>query len=188
MNKIVGFEEAPAYTGESSALPAGKYICVIKSAKEVQTQNKKGQLAILLDIAEGQYKGYYETKYKSDVERNSTNAKWGCVFRQGYEDRQLPFFKGMITSIEESNTGYKWDWDESKLKGKRVGVVFGREQFKASDGSLKFATKPLKVRSIQRLEQAEIPADKLLQSNETSNMWGQQGFTDLDGNEDDLPF
>ncbi len=38
MNKIQGYDEAQAYTGESRALPAGKYICEIKGAKEVETK------------------------------------------------------------------------------------------------------------------------------------------------------
>ena len=34
MNKIQGYDEAQSYTGESRTLPAGKYICEIKGAKE----------------------------------------------------------------------------------------------------------------------------------------------------------
>lgn len=40
----------------------------------------------------------------------------GGLFRQGYEGKQLPFFKGMITCIEESNEGYEWNWDEKRLR------------------------------------------------------------------------
>ncbi len=50
-------------------------------------------------------------------------------FRQGYEGKQLPFFKGMISCIEKSNEGYEWNWDEKTLKGKKIGVLFGREQY-----------------------------------------------------------
>ena len=52
MNKIQGYDEAQAYTGESRALPAGKYICEIKGAKEVETKNGKKQLVLQLDIDE----------------------------------------------------------------------------------------------------------------------------------------
>ena len=40
MNKIQGYDEAQAYTGESRALPAGKYICEIKGAKEVKAKHR----------------------------------------------------------------------------------------------------------------------------------------------------
>ena len=56
MNKIQGYDEAQSYTGESRTLPAGKYICEIKGAKEVETKNGKKQLVLQLDIAEGEYK------------------------------------------------------------------------------------------------------------------------------------
>jgi len=39
MNKIQGYDEAQAYTGESRALPAGKYICEIKRLKPKPVRN-----------------------------------------------------------------------------------------------------------------------------------------------------
>ena len=197
MNKIPGYDESPAFTGESQALPAGKYICVIKGAKDTVSSTGRKQFVLLFDIAEGDYKGYYNNRYQQDAQRNGTNAKWQGVFRQGYEGKGLPYFHGMMTSIEESNAGYKWDWNENGLKGKRIGIVFGREQFRAQDGSLKWATKPVAVRSIEGLKNAKVPEDKPL--TDAAPSWGvpspaptfenpQQGFYDIDGSEDDLPF
>ena len=163
MNKIQGYDEAQSYTGESRTLPAGKYICEIKGAKEVETKNGKKQLVLQLDIAEGEYKDHYSNLYAANAERNGTNAKWnnGGLFRQGYEGKQLPFFKGMISCIEKSNEGYEWNWDEKTLKGKKIGVLFGREQY-LMNGQKKWATKARAVRSIKGLEMSEIPQDKLL--------------------------
>lgn len=114
MNKIQGYDEAQAYTGESRALPPGKYICEIKGAKVVKTRTGKEQFVLQLDIAEGEYKDHYSNLYATNIARNGTDAKWnnGGLFRQGFEGKQLPFFKGMITCIEESNVGYVWNWDE----------------------------------------------------------------------------
>lgn len=190
MNKIPGYDESPAYTGESRALPAGKYICEIKGAKVVKTRNGNEQLALQLDIAEGDYKNYYSDRYSNDFERYGTNAKWGNggIFRQGYEgEKQLPFFRGLMTCIENSNEGYKWDWNEKGLKGKRIGVLFGREQFRAADGSVKWATKAVAVRSIAGLANSEIPKDKLL-GGSIQTTFDTSGFTDLEDDEDDLPF
>ena len=194
MNKIPGYDESPAFTGESQALPAGKYICVIKNAKDTTSSTGRKQFVLLFDIAEGDYKGYYNSRYQQDEQRNGTNAKWQGVYRQGYEGNQLPFFRGMMKSIENSNAGYEWDWNEASLKGKRVGIIFGREQFRAADGSLKWATKPVAVRSIEGLKNAKVPEDKPLADNSS---WGappasaqtaQQGFYDVDTDDDDLPF
>ena len=34
IKKPQGYDKAPAYTGESRALPKGKYVCVIKQVEE----------------------------------------------------------------------------------------------------------------------------------------------------------
>ena len=76
MNKIQGYDEAQAYTGESRALPAGKYICEIKGAKEVETKNGKKQLVLQLDIAEGEYKDFYSDQFSKTIKEKGTAAKW----------------------------------------------------------------------------------------------------------------
>lgn len=187
MNKIQGYDEAQAYTGESRALPAGKYICEIKGAKEVETKNGKKQLVLQLDIAEGEYKDFYSDQFSKTIKEKGTAAKWnnGGLFRQGYEGKQLPFFKGMITCIEESNEGYEWNWDEKTLKGKKIGVLFGREQY-LMNGQKKWSTKARAVRSIKGLEMSEIPQDKLLDG--SASGFDTSGFDDENESEEDLPF
>lgn len=191
MNKIPGYDESPAYTGEGQALPAGKYICEIKGAKVVKSSSSgMEQLVLQLDIAEGDYKNYYSDMYSADLERNGTTAKWrnGGLFRQGWEGKSLPYFHGLMTCIEKSNDGYKWDWDEKTLKGKKIGVLFGREQF-LLNGQKRWATKAVAVRSIEGLEKSEIPKDKLLDGSSASPGFDTSGFSDLDtSDEDDLPF
>lgn len=195
MNKIPGYDESPAYTGESTALPAGKYICEIKGAKVVDNTRGSAQLVLQLDIAEGDYKGYYSNVYAADLERYGSKAKWrnGGLFRQGWEGKSLPYFHGLMTCIEKSNDGYKWNWDEKTLKGKKIGVLFGREQF-LLNGQKRWATKAVAVRSIEGLEKSEIPEDKLLNGSTApsefkSSGFDTSGFSDLDDvDEDDLPF
>lgn len=187
MNKIQGYDEAQSYTGESRTLPAGKYICEIKGAKEVATKTGKKQLVLQLDIAEGEYKDYYSNQYAANIQKNGTSAKWnnGGLFRQGFEGNQLPYFKGKITCIEKSNAGYVWNWDEKTLKGKKIGVLFGREQF-IMNGQKRMATKARAVRSIEGLKTSEIPQDKLLAENSTG--FDTSGFDDENESEEDLPF
>ena len=31
-------------------------------------------------------------------------------------------FEENLWAVEQSNPGYKWEWDEKKLKGKKVGI------------------------------------------------------------------
>lgn len=192
MEKIMGYDESPAFTGEG--LPKGKYVCVIKGAGVRQAKSGKSQFVLFLDIADGAYKGHFSERYNQDVKKNGQDAKWAATgtFRQGYGGKQLPFFKGMMTAIEESNDGFFWgqakdgsgreNWDENTLIGKRVGVVFGREQYRA-ENDLRWSVKPVKIRSIQGLENEEIPEDKPLDD------FTSAGFTPMGMiNEDDLPF
>ena len=172
IQKPQGYDEAQAFTGEATQLPAGCYVCVIKQVAEVKTQNGRPQMAVLFDIAEGEQKGFYAAQY--DAARGSGNeAKWKGVHKQIMDGSSLPFFKGLMTSIEKSNPGYQFPWgrdgNEKTLIGKKFGAVMGREQFRTTDGQLKFATKVFQIRSVDGLKDAKTPEDKLLQENQAAN-------------------
>lgn len=197
--KPEGYDEAPAYTGESRQLPKGKYVCVIKRAAMDKSKNGKQQFVVLYDVAEGEQKGFFQKLYDADKKQDPKNAKWKGVHRQGVEDKGLSWFKGLITSIERSNDGFKFQFDkennEKTLVGKRFGAVMYREQFEGQNGSKPFATKIYQVRSVAGLEDAEVPEDKLLDGNYgtgTSPQYGppdENGFMNIpDGIDEELPF
>lgn len=165
IRKPQGYDEAPAYTGESVQLPKGKYICVIKQVTTQKSQNGNDQFVILYDIAEGEYKDFYQKQYEMTKARDKVNAKWRGVYKQNMEGKGTPWLKGIITSLERSNQfHFPWDTEgnENILKGKRFGAVMYREQFEADDGSRPFATRIYQIRSIEGLKDAEVPEDKLL--------------------------
>lgn len=202
IQKPQGYDEAQTFTGEAMQLPAGCYVCVIKQVAEVKTMNGRPQIAILFDIAEGEHKGFYAGQY--DAARSGGDAKWKGVHKQLMDGSSLPFFKGLMTSIEKSNPGYHFPWgvegNEKTLTGKKFGAVMRREQFATSDGQLKFATKVFQIRSLDGLKDAKVPEDKLLQENQAANntlpyiggtMAPQQdtGFMHVpDGIAEELPF
>ena len=173
MRPIEGYDQAPAYTGESASLPPGLYKCVVKQVNVVQDRNQREQMVICFDIVEGSQKDGYgsPTAEHKDFYRKQFNArkqadpnvKWGGILRQLTHGDSLPFFKGMMTSIEKSNPGYRWDWNEKGLVGKYFGGIFQREEFLAADGQKKMATKCVQVRSLEGLKDARIPEGKRLQ-------------------------
>jgi len=195
MVKPQGYDQAPAYTGESQALPAGGYICKIIKAQETTSTSGRPMLAILFDIVEGEFKDYFRDQYDR-VKQSNPDAKWGGVFRQLTDGTSTPFFKGMITSIEVSNSGYKWNWDEKTLSGKLFGGVFGREQYANGTGELRWATKCQSIRSVEAIRKGvEIPADKYLPSTSgtqspavPSYSNGAVGDFQAISSDDDLPF
>lgn len=115
-------------------LPVDAYICVIKAAEEKETSKGGNMLEISFDIAEGEYKNFYADDY-----RNNSNAdkKWKGKIRifvptdDGSEDDAYTKkrFKTAITAIEESNDGYHWDWNETALKGKKLGIIYRNEEW-----------------------------------------------------------
>ena len=55
-------------------LPKGAYVVTIKSAKEENNKSGVGtHLTIAFDIAEGEYKGFYQSQFESDT---NEDKKW----------------------------------------------------------------------------------------------------------------
>lgn len=193
MNPIPGYENAPAYTGEVMQLPPGLYVCIVKQVNLREVEGRE-QMVLLFDIAEGEQKGFYQKQFEAR-KQNSQDAKWGGTYRQFTHDKGLPYFKGIICSIEKSNNGYRWDWNEKGLVGKKFGGVFGREQFLTRDGEKRMSTKLFQIRSVEGLKDAKVPEDRLLPDvpdltgTSGTPAPGSDGFMNIpDGIDEELPF
>jgi len=181
-----GYNESAAYTGEFESLSLGGHICRIVSAKEEFAQDGAQRLALAFDIDDsdpqgGFYRNQYNFRKGKDI-----NAAWPATFRQRTEGKSLPFFKGMITAIENSNPGYTFTGNETTLKGKKFLGVFGREEFIGQDNNCHWATKCFFIRSLDQLDKVEVPADKPLPESKKP-FSAPQGFTQVEKDED-LPF
>ena len=194
MNITPGFDKAAAYDGSGERLPAGGYICKILKARCEYTQNGSEQLVLALEIAEGEFAGFAKRQFESR-KANNPNATWPCTFKQftlGTDGQTNPFFKGLLKSIEESNAGYKWNWQEATLANRLIGMIFREEEFEASDGTIKTVVRPAFPRSVERIRNGvDVPEIKRLNNargnaNATQNAMQNAGFTEVDDNE--LPF
>lgn len=198
ITKPQGYDEAPAYTGEFASLPAGLYVCEILGVKQ-EEHNGHSRFVMQFDIAEGDQKGFYQKQYNAEKQMNQA-AKYKGVHHQNMEERGLPFFKGLMTSVERSNQGFHFPWgtqgNEKALVGKRFGAVMGREEFLTSDNKKRMATKIVQIRSIDGLKDAKIPEDKLLSDPVPEKAPGTQpsqadgdGFINVpDDVDEELPF
>lgn len=153
-------------------LKLGGHICKVLEAKiETFTSKKDGkdyeQLIIKFDIeAPDEQAGFYANKFAEDAKKDALNAKWKGFHRisvptDDSEDFIKSNFKAFTTSIEESNQGYKWNWEENTLIGKVFGGVFGYEEFVAQDGTTIPLTKIRYVRSTNKIEETPIPKVKM---------------------------
>lgn len=198
IKKPQGYDEAWTYTGESRSLPAGCYVCEILGAIE-ENYNGRERFVMQFDIAEGEYKGFYQQQYKAAQERN-IGAKYKGEHRQYMDGNSLPYFKGLITSIEKSNPGYSFPWNlegnEKTLKGKKFGAVMGREQIETDNKEKVFWTHIFQVRSIEGLKDAKVPEDRLLNEQSAHQpapaadpSLAADGFMNIpDGIDEELPF
>lgn len=111
-------------TDSTRRLPIDAYVCKI-----LGVEHENNYLKVSLDIAEGDYKDYFMIDWKN---QDREDKEWHCTYRlydvkddgserDGWSARKLKTF---TTALEESNKGYRWDWDESKWKGLLVGIIF----------------------------------------------------------------
>ena len=132
IKKYSDYETTQAY-GDYETLPKGGYVIKILGA-EVCESSFGQYVKLSCDIAEGEYSGFYSNDYKN---QQSENKKWRCNYllnvpnddgseRDGWTKRK---FKTVIEAIEDSNSGYNFDWDEQKFKGKIVGGLFNEREY-----------------------------------------------------------
>lgn len=156
-------EEADDFT----RVPAGGYICKITKVTDV---TGKEYLKIEYEIMEGPHKGSSERTFKA--------AGFWPNFIKSYKEKALPYFKGMVTAVEQSNQGYKWDNDERKLVGNCAGLVMGEEEYMAKGGKIKTRLYVAHIRSCQKIRNGdyEVPALKKMAQQMSQQGYGQYEY------------
>ena len=123
--------KAEASRGGSSMLPPGPYIAQIR-AVHIDGAEPNQTLILRVDVTEGDYKDFFTNKYNAD---KAAGGQYAAKYKGDYKLRiphpksnsQYPDsdkrkFNDAIYRIEQSNPDYHWDGDETKLKGKAVGI------------------------------------------------------------------
>lgn len=130
--KQVNLENVQEFS-DSTRLPAGAYICVIRNVKDVA---EKEYLKVTYDIAEGEYKGYYDS-----FRENHPDWEWIGSYTKSYKEKALPMFKRFCSAVSKSNSQYVFDAgavnsDETTLIGKKVGLVLREEEYYKNNGDV----------------------------------------------------
>lgn len=172
MRAFNGFDDAKkaAQASGIGRLPAAGYVCkILGVAYDAGTDGKSDVLTIQFDICEGEHADYFRKQYEANT---SEDKKWKGVKRiyiptddgserDGWTKKT---FAGWIAAVEESNPGYAWDWDEKKLKGKTVGIVFG-ETGTVIDGKEIVYTEARFGASVEKIRSNDYPLAKFLKKN-----------------------
>ncbi len=178
MNKPQGYEEVQAF-GDFVKLPKGGYVCKIMKMEEGKSQSSGADMLIIyLDIADGEYQGYFAERYRQDTRQG---RKWGCIYRQLIIDSTTgntnPRFKALMTAIEESNPGFvvdkTWGADFCKFyKDKLVGFVFGDEHYPDAKGVERTIAKPRFAVSASRIKKGDFTVPDDTYDNRLNNTAG----------------
>lgn len=178
-------------------LPVGGYVAKILNAKE-ENFEWGDRLAIAFDIVEGEYAGFFDKNFKN---QQSEDKKWKGTIRinipkedgsEKDEWTQKRFNTNMV-AIEESNPGFYFDWDETKLKGKMVGIIFNNKEYEFN-GNHGFFTNPHSFASVEDIRSGnfKIPKDTLLSNPRSSAPavpTGNEGFMSVpEGVDEEIPF
>ena len=157
MEKIENWNEVePKGMDDFKPLPIGAYECVIRDAEVYKNKDTgKESFRVLVDIVSGDYKGYFQKRFD-----NNTNAEktWdnNSTRYLAFQGDNIAYFKGFITCVENSNPGYKWDWDETKLKGKKICGVYQYEEYENQEGRKGVKVRLNKFRSLDKMKDIEV--------------------------------
>jgi hypothetical protein len=196
IKKFNSYATTKAYS-DFAQLPKGGYVLKIMGASV--EQNSIGQyVKISCDIAEGEYKDFYADEYRN---QQKEDKKWHCNYllnvpnddgseQDGWTARR---FKTVIEALESSNTGYHFDWDESKFKGKLIGGLFNYREYETSNGDVRTATNLAQLCEVEKIRSGkyQLPNDKLLKKSAPAPAASGDSFMDIPataGEEEELPF
>lgn len=196
-NNTQNFNAHSTGSNKPDALPAGIYEAIIKGARVEDTPWGGQRLILVLDVCQGEHKDHYQNLFDWETKNSNYQPKWKGTLRQNiplgdgsekdsWTQRSL---EGLVWAIEQSNPGYHWDWDETKLKGKVVGINVRNKEWEYNDMT-GWTTEICRLESLDevRAGKVKVAKDKPL-ANRTAEIPAtdaQSGFTAVETS--DLPF
>lgn len=184
MREFSGLEVKKA--AQKKHLPAGGYVAEILGAEEI-SYSWGDVILISFDICEGEHEDFFATDFRS---QDREDKKWKGTYRlsipkddgsekDGWTKRT---FGNAIWSIEQSNPGYHFNWDERTFKGKKVGVLFRNREWEM-DGRTGWTTECCALTSVSDVRDNlyTMPKDKPLPKQSSV-------FPVSDSGDSDLPF
>ena len=138
---------------------------IMKAEEYTSPQSGKTSLKVSVDTAkDDKQPEYFKEQYKND---NRIDKRWSNsaikFISLGEEENQVKMLKAFITAYENSNNcQFDWNKDWEQLTGKKIGIVFGMEEYENQSGELKTVKKLREFRSIDKVDNVKIPKVKKL--------------------------
>jgi hypothetical protein len=179
------------------ALPKDAYVVKIKSAREDTWPSGDRCLRIAFDIAEGEYKDFYQKQFDSNP---NEDKKWpmDAVFTlnipsDGSQQYVWDNWNTFFADLEDSNGGFAFGGDLKTLKGKVIGGLFHIRQSENNgtvyDHIVMKWTRP--ADDVRSGKFGKLPNDKLIGDGKgrTSATTDADGFMVIpDGEDEEFPF
>ena len=128
MRATYGDFQAKKQRGGLYPPPVGQYIGEIQNIRlDRSYNNDRDVIVCMVEITEGEYKDIYHKIFADQQERFGGEVKYKGTFTltppiDGDEPWVKQRWESNLWCVQDSNPGYVWDWDEKKLKGKKVGL------------------------------------------------------------------
>ena len=144
--------------------------------------------------ADDKQPNYFQKQFDENTNMDKKWSNSGTKYVSLKQDENcIKMLKAFITSVENSNPNFTYDWNKEvdQLKGKKVGLVFGLEEYQNDKGETKTSIKLTQFRSIDKVYNVRIPNVRLLNGSympiddyneikeEKSNSSSFKEFTDL---------
>lgn len=191
MRKPEGYDEAVVYNSYNK-LPVGAYEVKILDAI-VREENGYEKIILRIDISSGDHKNFFADDFKRQRDQDSAKPEWHGIFKQTTSGKSVVFFKKLIQTIEKSNPNFTFNFDESTLKDKKLGMIFDTVNFTSKKtnkpSSYVGAVEPITLADLQS-GNFEIPSLKNSNGSSTSNSPSNNNSaaTNRNNEELDIPF
>lgn len=200
MKPISNYEHVRGYENSASQLPVGGYVLKITGVRyETGTNGNSDRIIVAFDVNEGEFAGFFAKRFNAD---QSEDRKWKGTTtlyipkEDGSEQDEWTTrkFKTFTNALEDSNKGYKWDWEESKWKGLLIGGVFG-EVYTLIDGRQVRYTTFKSSASVENVRKGDFKTPRVQYKNGASanavNLGpsaANEDFMQIKDGDEDIPF
>ena len=144
--------------GDFQRMGAGGYVTEIQAVRTDAVDTRQ-YVKLIFDIAEGELAGKFSDDYWAGEDRD-----WGHQFFMSWKNMQA--FKNVIGCLDESNPGFDalaaFEADNgSMFIGKKLGIVFGEEEYLANDGTVKTRLGFGRAKSVQDIRDGRFKVPPL---------------------------
>ena len=188
--------------GGYTPIELGGKLCQIIEVKEYTSTKGNPTLAIYFDFDQNDTQtGWFRKTFDNDRKKKGEKAKWRGIYYIALSGQYSTVnLKRFTSAVEQSNPGFITKFDQrpgegtfvNSFKGKKIGFVFGQEEYRKPDGTIGRTTKPFKPCDYNKAKDSTVPQLKRLKNDSGAFQGGsepnEEGFYQVDMNSDVFPF